>query len=58
MSRWRPSTAATRLSVGISATCVHFERIRAFNAVNERLGHPRIEIVSPLAVIQYDDEDL
>ena len=35
---------------------VHFDKIRAYNSVNTAQGHQRIDIRSPLEVIDYEDE--
>ena len=37
---------------------VNLDRIRAFNAVNLRLGYPMLEIRSPLEVWKDDDENV
>ena len=35
---------------------VHFEKIRQFNAVNEKLGYKFIQILSPREVTNYEEE--
>lgn len=37
---------------------VNLDRIRGFNAVNLRAGHPMLEIRSPLEIWKDDDEDV